>query len=100
MRQESQGPSTPGDRAVQKFTRPLTREIELGSERLAVTFSAEGLSLRPVGTRKPPREITWPALVCLLAGPQASAGQPSAEVLAAAVNALKKGAAPAPKTPT
>jgi cell wall assembly regulator SMI1 len=59
---------------VQKFTRPITREIEVGGERLALTFSETGLSVRPVGSRKPPREVTWPALLQAITGVSAEAG--------------------------
>ena len=44
---------------MQKFTRALTREVEIHGERYAVTLSEQGLSLRPVGSRKPPHEATW-----------------------------------------
>jgi cell wall assembly regulator SMI1 len=73
---------------VQKFTRPITREIELGGERLALTFSEQGMSVRPVGSRKPPREVSWPAL---LTAAVAAGGEPGAEQLQAAVRALKGG---------
>ena len=64
---------------MQKFTRPITREIDLNGQRLAVTFNEQGLSFRPVGTRKPPREMTWadvlaPALEA--APPAAKSGEP------------------------
>src|SRR4051794_592939 len=49
---------------MQKFTRALTREVEVGGQRLAVTLSAEGVSLRPVGSRRPPATLSWAALVC------------------------------------
>jgi cell wall assembly regulator SMI1 len=77
---------------VQKFTRPLTREIEMAGERLALTLSAEGISVRPVGARKPPHEMSWTALLCLLTGPGAG-HTPSTEEMAAAVAQLKKGKA-------
>jgi cell wall assembly regulator SMI1 len=48
---------------MQQFTRALTREILVGGERLAVTFSAEGLSIRPVGSRRPPHTLSWEACV-------------------------------------
>jgi cell wall assembly regulator SMI1 len=51
---------------VRKFTRPLTREIEVAGRRLAVTLSQRGVSVRPVGSRKPPRELTWAEFVALL----------------------------------
>ncbi|MFQ3594277.1 MAG: SMI1/KNR4 family protein [Gemmataceae bacterium] len=44
---------------MQKFTRSLTREIELHGERYAVTLNNQGLALRPVGSRKPPKEASW-----------------------------------------
>jgi len=53
---------------VQKFTRPLTREIEVGGERLALSFSEKGITARPVGSRRPPWEIGWDALMCFLTG--------------------------------
>jgi cell wall assembly regulator SMI1 len=53
---------------MQKFTRPLTREIEISGKRLAVTLDENGVSVRPVGSRKPPKEIMWSALICVLAG--------------------------------
>ena len=35
---------------MQKFTRAITREIEVGGERLALTFTEQGMSVRPVGS--------------------------------------------------
>jgi cell wall assembly regulator SMI1 len=82
---------------MQKFTRPITREITLGEERLAVTLGAEGIGIRPVGSRKPPREITWPALLCHLTGHAvAPESEPTREDIAAAVKLLKT-AAPKPR---
>jgi cell wall assembly regulator SMI1 len=81
---------------MQKFTRPLTREIEVAGERLALTLSEQGVSVRPVGSRKPPRELSWPALLCFMALNRAAPGEPSAEELSKAIAALKSGAAPAP----
>jgi cell wall assembly regulator SMI1 len=83
---------------VQKFTRPITREIELGGERLALTFTQEGISVRPVGSRKPPREMSWAAFLSALAS---SPGEPPGpEQVSAAVAALKGGrAAPADNPP-
>jgi cell wall assembly regulator SMI1 len=75
---------------VQKFTRPITREIELGGGRLALTLSEQGIAVRPVGSRKPPREISWAQLVCQLTG-ATGAPEPSPADLAAAVESLKKG---------
>ena len=49
---------------MQKFTRALTREIEVGGERLAVTLSEQGLSVRPVGSRRPPHTMSWATWVC------------------------------------
>jgi cell wall assembly regulator SMI1 len=79
---------------VQKFTRSLTREIEIAGERLALTLSEQGLAVRPVGSRKPPRELSWAAILCELAR-QAEA--PAPEEVAAAVQWVKTTkAAPAP----
>jgi cell wall assembly regulator SMI1 len=79
---------------MQKFTRSLTREIDIGGERVAVTLDAAGVTLRLLGTRRPPHTITWPSIVC------AAAKVP--DQIAEAVQAIKKGgektpdAAPAP----
>jgi cell wall assembly regulator SMI1 len=48
---------------MQQFTRALTREITVGGERLAVTFDKDGLSVRPVGSRRPPMALSWEAVV-------------------------------------
>jgi hypothetical protein len=74
---------------VQKFTRALTREIEVGGERLAVTLSEQGLSFRVVGSRKPPHEMTWAA--CLVACTQGHEHPPSHDQLETAVKALRAG---------
>jgi cell wall assembly regulator SMI1 len=71
---------------VQKFTRPITREIELAGERIAVTLSAEGISLRPVGSRATPRTFSWAAVL----GALGEAKDPTPEQLTAAVAALRK----------
>jgi hypothetical protein len=44
---------------MQKFTRELTREIEIAGQRLAVTLNEKGVSLRPVGSQRPPAALTW-----------------------------------------
>jgi cell wall assembly regulator SMI1 len=81
---------------VQKFTRPITREIELGGERLALTLDQKGISVRVLGTRnKPPRELTWGAVLSLLGRQKTAAAEPTAEELAAAIKALKTPPAPA-----
>jgi hypothetical protein len=82
---------------VQKFTRPITREIEIGGERLALTFSEQGIAVRPVGSRKPPKEITWAAVLTHMTGPSGSE-TPSPEQINAAVEQLRgPGSKPAPK---
>jgi cell wall assembly regulator SMI1 len=81
---------------MQKFTRALTREIEVGGERLAVTLSEEGLSVRPVGARRPPHTLSWAACVCASTGHPPAGPEPSADELAAAVKALKSGGASRP----
>ena len=77
---------------MQKFTRALTREIEVGGERLAVNLDADGVTVRPVGARKPPHHLSWPACVCAIAGQAAAQDPPQPGELAEAVKALKAGA--------
>jgi cell wall assembly regulator SMI1 len=81
---------------VQKFTRPITREIELAGERLALTLTENGVQVRLVGSRKPPREIHWSALLCYLMSGASAIGEPTPEAVAAAVQAMKAGAPPSP----
>ena len=82
---------------MQKFTRPLTREIEVAGERLALTLHDQGLSVRPVGSRKPPWEFAWATVLHQLIGSGTAAGpQPTAEQMAATLGLLKKGQAGEP----
>jgi hypothetical protein len=81
---------------VQKFTRPITREIELAGERLALTFTEEGLSVRPVGSRRPPWEVSWSAVLGFLTLQRPSHEELSGDELTRAVQALKSGTPPAP----
>jgi len=84
---------------VQKFTRPITREVELAGERLAFTLNEQGVAIRPVGSRKPPWEISWGALLIHLAGHAGTPSHaPTNDHIAAAIEALRKGdgAKPAP----
>jgi hypothetical protein len=77
---------------VQKFTRPLTREIEVAGERLALTLSDQGINVRPVGSRKPPWEFAWTTVLYQLLGPGTTASvQPTTEQMGAVVELLKKG---------
>jgi cell wall assembly regulator SMI1 len=76
---------------MQKFTRALTREIEVAGERLAVTLSAEGLSVRPVGSRRQPYTMSWAAWVTSCTQPWAANYEPTPEEAAAAVQAMKAG---------
>jgi hypothetical protein len=77
---------------VQKFTRPITREVELGGERLAFTFTEQGLAVRPLGSRKLPREISWGTVLVHMLG--SSEGQaPSPDQIASAAASLKGPAA-------
>jgi len=85
---------------MQKFTRPLTREIELAGERLALTLDERGISIRPVGSRKPPREITWAEIIHQCAQPASPpTGQVAPEQLAQAVQALKTSTSSQPARP-
>jgi cell wall assembly regulator SMI1 len=86
----------PEDPDVQKFTRALTREIEVGGERLAVTLDASGLSFRLVGSRRQPRVLDWAG--CLCAAVQE--GAPTDEQVRDALAALEAGPPKeAPATP-
>ncbi len=83
---------------MQQFTRSLTREIEVGGERLAVTLSKEGLSVRPVGGRRPPHSMSWEAwLVACVAG--AAGHEPMAEQIQEALKAVRSGAPKPADTP-
>jgi cell wall assembly regulator SMI1 len=84
---------------VQKFTRPLTREIEVADTRLALTLDDRGISVRIVGSRRAPWEISWPAVLWQLTGHAGTVHSPTAEDLAAAVEKLRKGEPPAPMAP-
>ncbi len=72
---------------MQKFTRAITREVELGGERLALTFDAEGISVRPVGSRRPPFTCSWASVVHHLT--RQSGGEPTPEDIAGAISRLK-----------
>jgi cell wall assembly regulator SMI1 len=80
---------------MQQFTRSLTREIEVGGERLAVTLSKEGLSVRPVGGRRPPHGMSWEVWLCACVA-QAAGPEPTAEQIQEALKAVKAGG-PKPK---
>lgn len=83
---------------MQQFTRTLTREIEVGGERLALTLSKEGLSIRPVGGRRPPYTMSWAA--CVRACVAGFGTEPTSEQLQEALQAVRSGAAKTPeKTP-
>lgn len=77
---------------MQKFTRALTREVEVAGERLAVTLSEEGLTVRPVGSRRPPHTMSWAACLCALVGKPSSGATPAEAEIQEAVKALKSGA--------
>src|SRR5262249_6008848 len=82
---------------MQKFTRALTREIEVAGERLAVTLSEKGLSVRPVGSRRPPYEMSWAAWICACTAPGQANYEPTAEEAEAAVQTMKSGKVETPK---
>jgi cell wall assembly regulator SMI1 len=81
---------------MRSFTRTLTREIEVGGERLVLTLSKDGLSVRPVSGRRPPHTMSWPAWVCACVS---GAGQePTTEQLEQALKAVHTGAVRPDKT--
>lgn len=73
---------------MQEFTRSLTREIQIDGERLAVTMDKEGLTIRPVGSRRPPATLTWAACVCAAVNGSADTAP---EQLSSALAGLKSG---------
>jgi cell wall assembly regulator SMI1 len=73
---------------MQEFTRSLTREIQVDGERLAVTLDKEGLSIRPVGSRRPPSTLSWTACLCAAVGNPPDSGP---DQVAAALATLKGG---------
>ena len=77
---------------MQQFTRNLTREIVVGGERLALTLSKEGLSVRPVGGRRPPHTMTWEEWLCICVTGE---GQkpPDEQIQQASLDAVRDGAA-------
>ena len=76
---------------MQQFTRSLTREIQVGGERLALTLSKEGLSVRPVGGRRPPHTMSWEAWLCACVSGMGQ--EPSAEQIQQALQTVRGGAA-------
>jgi cell wall assembly regulator SMI1 len=80
-----------GDNLVQKFTRALTREIELAGQRLKLTLDENGITISQVGSRRPPREISWAALIAQMS--TAESREPDATALASALDSLKSGPA-------
>jgi hypothetical protein len=49
---------------VQKFTRTLTREVELDGRRLVVVLDEKGITVRGIGARRPPRFLSWASIAC------------------------------------
>ena len=82
---------------MQQFTRALTREIEVGGERLAITLSKEGLSVRPVGGRRPPYTMSWTAWVCACV--TGAGHEPAAEEVERVLKAVRAGAASGERQP-
>src|SRR5437870_2253392 len=81
---------------MMKFTRPITREVEVGGERLAVTMGEQGVSFRPVGARRPPKELSWAAVLCCATGQYPQAGD--ASQVAAALQSLRSASAAPSRT--
>ncbi len=84
---------------MQQFTRSLTREIEVGGERLALTLSKEGLSVRPVGGRRPPHTMTWEEWLCACVSGNAGQ-QPTTEQIQEVLQAVRAGAAKSTEKPS
>jgi cell wall assembly regulator SMI1 len=73
---------------MQKLTRALSREIEVGGRRLAITLDADGFRIAAADAQGEPRALSWAAVVCALA----SATEPDAAALREALAALGGGA--------
>src|SRR4051794_34257710 len=80
---------------MQKFTRSLTREIEVEGERVSVTLDETGITLRPVGSRRPPHTVSWIGVLCAATAPTSH----SLDQVAHAIAALKKGGDKGPAAP-
>ncbi len=76
---------------MQKFTRAVTRQVEVGGVQLAVTVDERGLSLRPAEAGQP-LALSWAGCLCAAAG-LPIAGEPSAAEVAWALQALQGAAA-------
>lgn len=74
---------------MQEFTRNISREVTIGSERIALNLSSEGVSLRPVGTRKPPIELSWPSLLCFAVGLPLAGQEPTEGEIREALERLR-----------
>src|SRR5262245_26418417 len=77
---------------MQKFTRALTREVEVGGERLAITFDASGLTVRLVGSRRKPHALSWATIACAAVGQPPAGAAPTPEEIADAIATLRAGA--------
>jgi cell wall assembly regulator SMI1 len=76
---------------MQQFTRALTREVQVAGERLALTFDKDGISIRPVGSRRPPHVLTWAEVLLACMHPGGGAHTPTEGQVGAALKALKSG---------
>jgi cell wall assembly regulator SMI1 len=84
---------------MQQFTRALTREIQVAGERLAITFDNDGLSVRPVGSRRPPLALSWEAVVVACTRQTGGGEGPATrEEVDGALRTLKGGGEKAAKT--
>lgn len=81
---------------MQRFTRSLTREIEVGGERLVLTLSQEGVSVRPLGKRRAPHSMSWETWLCACVA-QVGDPQPTTEQIQQAIAAVREGG-PEPKS--
>lgn len=74
---------------MQKFTRALTREIEIEGERLAVTVDANGVTLRPVGSRRAPLHLSWSGVLCAMSGHLPAGATPNFAEIQQALRSLR-----------
>jgi hypothetical protein len=84
---------------MQEFTRSLTREITINGERLAITLDKDGLSIRPVGSRRPPTTLSWAACLCAAVHGSAEASPEHVDAALATLKGGRKDTAPKTAVP-
>jgi cell wall assembly regulator SMI1 len=74
---------------MQKFTRALTREVEVAGVALGVTLDDKGLSFQPADAQQPALTLSWAGCLCAAAGMPSASSKPSAAEVTRALEALR-----------